>query len=111
MKKYMIFTIEIIILVFLVPFIVSKIPILSGRLIDDTVSLIINMLFITIFALFFGRKYRFSWLLPIITGVIFLFYAYLNKFAIAKRVFYAILCMIATIVGNLMGLMFGKKEK
>ena len=109
MKKYITFTIEMIILIFLIPFIVSKTPIISG--ITDMISLIFNMLLITIFAIFFGRKHRFSWLLPLITGILFLFYAYLNKFAIAKMVFYAILYMIATLVGNITGLMFKKKEE
>lgn len=109
MKKYIPFTIEMIILIFLIPFLVSMIPIISG--ITDMVSLVFNMLFITIFAIFFGRKHRFSWLLPVITAVLFLFYAYLNQFVIAKMVFYTVLYVIATVVGNVTGLMFRKKEK
>ena len=109
MKKYIPFTIEMIIFIYILPLFISKIPIVSG--LTNMVTLVLNMLFVTLFAVFYGRRHRFSWLLPVIPAVLFLFYAYIHSFAIARMVFYCLLYVVATIIGNLTGLMFGKREE
>ena len=101
MKKYLPFAIECIFLFYLMPLIISFIPIISG--INEMMSLVINIFLLTIFALFCGRKNRFSILLPLITAVIFL------PAGLMRVGIFAGIYAVVALVGELLGLMFKKK--
>ena len=76
MKRFTTYIVVFIILFYLLPFLISVTPIVSG--IQHIAALIITMLSLTLTSLSFGRKHGFSLLLPIIAIVIFLPYAFLS---------------------------------
>lgn len=109
MKKYIPYTIASIILIYLVPYIISQTPVISG--ITEMVSLILLIFFITIISLLYGRKNGFSLLLMVIIALAFLSYGLIFSYAPFRIIFYLVLYAISSIIGNLLGLMFRKKER
>ena len=108
MKKYVPYIIINIILFCLIPFIISKIKLISG--ITNMISLMFIMFLIAVLSMSFGRKYGFSLILPLISFVIFLPTAFVQSYAPTRTFFYAIVYIVACITGNLLGLMFRKKK-
>lgn len=107
MKKYLPFAIECIFLFYLMPLIISFIPIISG--INEMMSLVIIIFLLTIFALFCGRKNRFSILLPLITAVIFIPAGLILGYSPMRVGIFAGIYAVVALVGELLGLMFKKK--
>lgn len=108
MKKYIPYIVVNIILFCLIPFIISKIKLISG--ITKMVSLMFIMFLLAVSSMSFGRRYGFSLLLPLISFIVFLPSALVQSYAPTRMLFYAIVYAIACIIGNLLGLMFRKKK-
>ena len=107
MKKYIPHIICCIIIFYLIPLLVSSIPIIAG--LPEMFSLIINMVLLLIVSLLFGRKRGFKLLLPIVSIIVFIPSGLLFNYAPARIIFTSIMYFITTLIGNLVGLMFRKK--
>lgn len=107
MKKHMPFIIECIFLFYIVPLLISLVPIISG--INEMASLVINIFFLTIFALFSGRKHRFSLTLPLISAALFIISGLIFGYSAMRIGIFAIAYAVVTFVGEILGLMFKKK--
>ncbi|MBQ8299985.1 MAG: hypothetical protein IJX99_09090 [Clostridia bacterium] len=107
MKKYLPFAIECIFLFYLMPLIISFIPIISG--INEMTSLVINIFLLTIFALFCGRKHRFSLLIPLIAALLFIPAGFILSYSPMRVSVFAGIYAVVALIGELLGLMFKKK--
>lgn len=107
MKKYLPFAFQCIFLFYLMPLIISFIPIISG--INAMTSLVINIFFLTISALFCGKKHRFSLFVPLITAALFIPAGFIWGYSPMRVGVFSGIYAVVSLVGELLGLMFRKK--
>lgn len=108
MKKYTSYIIGNVILFYLIPFIISKIKLISG--LTNMISLMFIMFLLAILSMSFGKRHGFSILLPLISFIAFLPSAFIQAYTIPRIVYCAIVYTVACIIGNLLGMMFRKKK-
>ncbi|MBQ6860213.1 MAG: hypothetical protein IJO08_01040 [Clostridia bacterium] len=107
MKKYIPHIIWCIIIFYLVPVFVGITPVIAG--LPEMFSLLINMVLLFIGCIFFGRKRGFKLLLPIISILVFIPSGFIFEYAPLRIGFASVMYLIASIFGNITGLMFRKK--
>ena len=108
MKKYIPHIIWCIIIFYLVPVLVGITPVIAG--LPEMFSLLINMVLLLLGCLVFGKKFGFKLLLPIISILVFIPSGFIFEYAPARIVFTSIMYLIASLFGNITGLMFRKKD-
>ena len=108
MKKFLIYSMECTFLFLFLPIILSKVPLISG--LSGLISVIINVFLLTLFALIFGKRKRFSLLLPMVTITIAGIAGWILDYSILRIGFTAGVYAIVALVGEILGLMFRKKE-
>ena len=108
MKKFLSFSIECFVLFLILPIILSKTPIIAN--LSGLISVILNVFLLTIFALIFGKKKGFSFLLPFVTVTIAGISGWILKYNILRIGFISGIYLVVAIVGEILGLMFRKKE-
>ncbi len=104
MKKFIPYIVFYILLFYLMPYLITMIPIVGG--INKMATLILAILALVISGIIFGSKHRFSLFLPIIVAILFIPSALLHDYLIYRILFYGAIYFVATLIGNLTGLMF-----
>lgn len=108
MKKFLIYSIEATFTFLILPIILSKTPLISG--ISELISVVINVFFLTIFALIFGKKEGFSILLPFVTITINGIAGWILGYTIFRIGFTSVVYATVSLIGETLGLMFRKKK-
>lgn len=108
MKKFLIYSIECTFLFLFLPIILSKVPLISG--LSGLLSIIINVFLLTLFALSFGKRKGFSLLLPLVTITIAGIAGWILKYSILRIGFTSGVYAAVGLVGEILGLMFKKKQ-
>ncbi len=108
MKKFLIYSIECIFMFLFLPIVLSKTPLISG--LSGLISVIINVFLLTLFAMSFGKKKGFSLLLPMVTITLAGISGWILRYSILRIGFTAGVYAVVSIVGEILGLMFKKKE-
>lgn len=108
MKKFISFTIECFILFLILPIVLSKTPLIAN--LSSLISVVINVFLLIIFALIFGKKKGFSILLPLFAVTISGISGWILRYSILRIGFTSGIYLVVTIVGEILGLMFRKKE-
>lgn len=108
MKKFSIYAIECTFLFLFLPIILSKVPLISG--LSGLLSVIINVFLLTLFALGFGKRKGFSILLPFVTITIAGIAGWILDYSVLRIGFISGVYGIVSIVGEILGLMFKKKN-
>lgn len=104
MKKFIPYIVFYILLFYLMPYLISMIPIVGG--ISEMATLILAILALVISGIVFGSKHRFSLMLPIIVAIVFIPSAILHGYLRSRILAYGIIYFVVTLIGNLTGLMF-----
>lgn len=107
MKKFIPYIILYVLLFYLMPYLITAVPIIGG--ITKMMTIILATLVLAISGIVFGVKHRFSIFLPIIAILVFIPSAILHQYLVYRIVFYGAVYFVATLIGNLTGLMFKKK--
>ena len=108
MKKFLIYSIECTFLFLFLPIILSKVPLISG--LSGLLSVIINVFLLTLFALSFGKRKGFSLLLPLVTITIAGIAGWILDYSVLRIGFTSGVYAVVGLVGEILGLMFKKKE-
>ena len=108
MKKFLIYSIECTFLFLFLPIILSKVPLISG--LSGLLSVIINVFLLTLFAMSFGKRKGFSLLLPMVTITLAGISGWILGYSILRIGFTSGVYAVVSIVGEILGLMFKKKE-
>ena len=107
MKKFLSFSIECFILFLILPIILSKTPVIAN--LSNLISVVFNVFFLIIFALIFGKRNGFSFLLPLFAVTISGISGWILKYNILRVGFVASVYFVVTLIGEILGLMFRKK--
>lgn len=108
MKKFLLYSIEATFLFLFLPIILSKVPLISG--LSGLLSVIINVFLLTLFAMSFGKRKGFSLLLPMVTITLAGISGWILGYSILRIGFTSGVYAVVSIVGEILGLMFKKKE-
>ena len=108
MKKFSIYAIECTFLFLFLPLILSKTPLISG--ISGLISVVINVFLLAFFSLSFGKRKGFSLLLPMVTITIAGIAGWILKYSVLRIGFTAGVYAVVALVGEILGLMFRKKN-
>lgn len=108
MKKFIPFIIECIILFLILPIALSNTPVIAN--LSSLISVVLNVFLLIILALMYGKKKGFSVLLPLIAVSISALSGLLLKYSVLRIGFTAGIYLVVTLVGEILGLMFKKKE-
>lgn len=108
MKKFLSFAIECFILFLVLPLVLSHTPVISK--LTNLISVVINVFMLIIFSLIFGKRKGFSFLLPLVAVTIAGISGWILEYSIFRIGFISGIYFVVTFVGEILGLMFRKKE-
>ena len=107
MKKFTSFAIECFILFLVLPIVLSKTPVIAN--LSNLISVVLNVFLLIIFALIFGKRKGFSFILPFVAVSIAGISGCFLKYNILRIGFICAVYFVVTLVGEILGLMFRKK--
>ena len=108
MKKFSIYAVECVFLFLFLPIILSKTPLISG--LSGLLSVVINVFLLAFFALSFGKRKGFSFLLPLVTISIAGLAGWILQYSVLRIGFTSGVYAIVALIGEILGLMFRKKN-